>query len=218
MLPAVTALASELAYCTSATILAARRLIAYSAAFPDNALRYDASDMVLVMQTDASYLSRRDSQSVAGAVAYLTNTGTPDRINGALWAMSSIIPVVVSSAAEAEYAALFMGSQQAVWLRVILEEMGYPQLPTTVFCDNSCAVGIVNDTCKLKRTKSVDMRFHWVRDRVRQGQLIVTWAKGSSNLADFFTKPLSAKDHLVTMPFLVVSAAPPPKSKKRTSC
>jgi hypothetical protein len=127
--------------------------------------------------------------------------------------MSSIIPVVVSSAAEAEYAALFMGAQQAVWMRTILEAMGYPQLPTPILCDNSCAVGIVNDTCKQRRTKSIDMRFHWVRDRVRQGQLAVSWAKGTTNLADFCTKKYSAKDHLATMPYMVVS---PPPLRMRT--
>jgi hypothetical protein len=36
----------------------------------------------------------------------------------------------------------------------------------------------------------MDMRFHWVRDRVRQGQFNIQWRPGAVNLADFFTKAL----------------------------
>jgi hypothetical protein len=143
--------------------------------------------------------------SVAGAIAYLTNHGTPEQLNGAVWTMSSIINVVVSSAAEAEYAALFMGAQQAVWLRTVLEAMGYPQLPTPILCDNTCALGIATDSVKLKRTKSIDMRFHWVRDRVRQLQLKPMYIQSKSNAADFYTKFLLVQDHLAIMPYLVVT-------------
>ena len=34
----------------------------------------------------------------------------------------------------------------------------------------------------------MDMRFYWIRDRVKQGQFKVLWQKGSTNLADYFTK------------------------------
>ena len=50
------------------------------------------------------------------------------------------------------------------------------------------AVGIANDTVKLCRSKAIDMRYHWIRDRVRKGVFIVTWSKGADNDADFFTK------------------------------
>jgi hypothetical protein len=71
----------------------------------------------------------------------------------------------------------------------------HPQPATSIICDNTCAVGIVNDTCKIKRLKAIDMRFHWVRDRVRQGHFTVTWQPGNRNLADFFTKPLAVYLH-----------------------
>ena len=59
--------------------------------------------------------------------------------------------------------------------------------------DNKCAQGLANDTVKRRRSKAIDMRFHWIRDRVRQGQFIINWAPGSTNLADFFTKNLPTK-------------------------
>lgn len=203
ILPAVTHLASLQSQPTQNVLLAAHRLLAYCSRYPNNALRYHACDMILHVQSDASYLSRPQARSVAGALFYLGNTDQPTHINGSVHALSSIIPSVVASVAEAEYAALFLAGQEAAWLRNILSSLGYPQPSTIILCDNNCAVGIALDTIKPKRTKSIDMRYHWIRDRIRQGQYIVTWRKGSNNLADFFTKPLPVHLHQSLMPLLV---------------
>jgi hypothetical protein len=39
-------------------------------------------------------------------------------------------------------------------------------------------MGIINDTVKQRRSKAMDMRFYWVRDRTRLGHFIVNWKKG----------------------------------------
>ena len=72
-----------------------------------------------------------------------------------------------------------------------------------LWTDNGCTVGLANDTLKIKRSKSIDMRFHWVRDRIRQGLLKVKWQKGANNLADFFTKALPVQEHQELMHKLV---------------
>jgi hypothetical protein len=54
--------------------------------------------------------------------------------------------------------------------------------------DNECARGIANETVKQKRSKAIDMRFYWIRDRVAQKQFKICWQKGSDNLADYYTK------------------------------
>ena len=82
--------------------------------------------MILHIQSDASYLSRPNARSVAGAIFYLGNIGEPTLINGSIHAYSPIIPSVVASAAEAEYAALFYAGQDGAWLRNILQSLGYP--------------------------------------------------------------------------------------------
>jgi hypothetical protein len=46
-----------------------------------------------------------------------------------------------------------------------------------------------------------------LRDRVRQGNFLVEWRKGASNLADFFTKPLPVHVHQALMPFLIHTPA-----------
>jgi hypothetical protein len=141
---------------------------------------------------------------VAGGLAYLVDSNAPPtQINGSINAFTTIINVVVASAAEAEYAALFYAGQIASGLRTILIALGYPQPATIMLSDNACAVGLANDTVKMRRSKSIDMRFHWVKDRVKQLQFQVCWQKGADNLADFFTKPLPTTQHQRLMRKLV---------------
>ena len=66
--------------------------------------------------------------------------------------------------------------------------MGWPQPKTPIQTDNSTASGVVNKTIEPKRTKSMDMRFHWLRCRSAQGQFRFYWYPGKSNLGDYFTK------------------------------
>jgi hypothetical protein len=73
--------------------------------------------------------------------------------------------------------------------------MGYPQPPTPVQTDNSTACGIANDNIKQQRSQAIDMRFYWVRDRIRQGQFHIHWKPGKVNLADYYTKHHSAAHH-----------------------
>jgi Reverse transcriptase (RNA-dependent DNA polymerase) len=208
ILPAVTNISSRQAHPTQAVAAAMTRLLHYCARYPDNQLVYHACPMQLEIQSDASYLTRPHARSVAGGVFYLAPAPGAVHPNGPCHAISSVIPVVVSSVAEAEYAALFIAGRDGAMLRNILNSLGYPQLPTSIFCDNACAVGIANDTITPRRTKSIDMNFHWIRDRVRQGHFIVTWLKGQHNLADFFTKPLPVHTHQKLMSVFVSIPTP----------
>ena len=62
------------------------------------------------------------------------------------------------------------------------------QEATNIIADNTTACGIANRTSKIKRSKAMDMRYHWIRDRVNQGQFKVHWEPSKTNLADYFTK------------------------------
>ena len=73
--------------------------------------------------------------------------------------------------------------------------MGYPQPPTTILCDNTTAIGLANDSIKQKRSKAIDMRFHWIRDRIRQNQFCIAYIPTAENLADYMTKNLPKEIH-----------------------
>ena len=80
-------------------------------------------------------------------------------------------------------------------MRQCLIELGHPQPPTPLKTDNSTATGILTGTIKQKRSKAIDMRFYWLKDRVKQRQFDVYWAPGLNNLADYTTKHHSGKHH-----------------------
>jgi hypothetical protein len=103
---------------------------------------------------------------------------------------------VMSSAAEAELGALYINARKGVEIRNILEEMDHPQPPTPVQTDNSTADGIINLRVMPKRTKAMDMRFHWLRDRsVNQQQFRFFWRPGALNRADYWSKHHSPAHH-----------------------
>jgi hypothetical protein len=106
--------------------------------------------------------------------------------------------VVLSSAAEAELAALFYNCKEACSLRTTHKEIGYPQPPT--------AIGIANDTVKQRRSKAIDMQFYWIADRVKQNQFLIYWKNGSRRL--LFQTPLSSspQGHVLKSP---VKRCPP---------
>ena len=70
-----------------------------------------------------------------------------------------------------------------------------PRLISPIRTDNSTATALANKTIHQRMSRSMDMRFHWVRDRVKQGQLIVYWGPGASNKGDYYTKHFPGSHH-----------------------
>ena len=102
----------------------------------------------------------------------------------------------MSSATEAELGALYVNAHKGVEIRNILEELGHRQPPTPIQTDNSTAESIINSRVQPKRTKAMDMRFHWLRDRsINQNQFRFFWRPGHTNLADYWTKHHPANHH-----------------------
>ena len=102
----------------------------------------------------------------------------------------------MSSAAEAELGALYLNAKEAIYLRQILNEMGHTQTRTPICTDNTTAEGVINNKIQPKRTKAMDMRFHWLRDCDAQEQFKFVWRPGKTNLVDYFTKHHPPAHHI----------------------
>jgi hypothetical protein len=55
----------------------------------------------------------------------------------------------------------------------VLITLGHPQPPNPIQTDNSTANGILNSIVKQKWSKTIDMRFYWLRDHIDQKQFLV---------------------------------------------
>jgi hypothetical protein len=115
--------------------------------------------------------------------------------NGAVLKIAHIIKHVMTSATEAELAGLYIMAREAVYIRIILDKLGHKQPPTPLQTDNSMAEAVTNGKVQPKRTKAMDMRFHWLRDRECQQQFRIYWRPGRMNYADYWTKHHPTKHH-----------------------
>jgi hypothetical protein len=193
----VNKIASEQAKPTQRLLDEANHIIAYLAGHKNTALVFHPSDMQLSTESDASFASERESKSRIGGVFLIggyDKNGLP--VNSPISVISKIADCHPDSAAEAEYVACHDVVKKAVSIRRLLIACGFKQNQATENrSDNECAVGITNNLVMDRKTKHIDRRYHWVRHKVKEGLFRVKWYKGSSNLADFFTKLLPPADH-----------------------
>jgi hypothetical protein len=159
-------------------------------------LRFNASNMILAVHSNASYHSEPKARSCAGGHFFLSNDAAIPTNNGAVLNIAHIIKHVMSSVTEAELAALYIMAREAVYIRIVLEAMGHKQPPTPMQTDNAMAEAvIINGKVQPKQTKAIDMRFHWLRDRECQKQFRIYWRPGKLNYADYWTKHHAGKHH-----------------------
>ena len=131
-------------------------------------------------------------RSRAGGHFFLTNNNENPRNNAAILTITTIIKAVMSSAVEAELVALYLNTCEAVYLRQILTKMGHPQPQTPIQTNNLTAEGMVNSKLQPKRTKAIDVRFHWLRDREAQGQFRIYWRPGKTKPHELLHQASSA--------------------------
>ena len=73
----------------------------------------------------------------------------------------------MASAAEAEYGTIFIILQTAVTTRTTLNVMDWKQGPAAIQVENSTAVGIATKDFRQNKSKAMDMRFYWIKDRIK---------------------------------------------------
>ena len=159
--------------------------------------------MCLHVDSDAAYLVAPGAKSRIAGYYYLSSRYTPTNntinptppLNAPVHVECKLLKHVVSSSAEAETGGIYANCQTSIPLRHMLEALDHPQLPTAIKTDNQTAGQFVNKTLKLKRSKSWDMRYFWLLDRVTQQQFYIYWDKGSNNHGDYFTKHWPANYH-----------------------
>ena len=144
-----------------------QHLLDYLATHLNHTLIYNASDMIPHIYGDASYLVEPNAKSRAGAYFYLS-THHNQKLNGSIYCLCTLIKAVISSVIESELGALFINSTHVVPIKNTLISMGHPQPPTPIKTDNIIALGVVTNTIKRKRTKSIDTRIYWVMDRMNK--------------------------------------------------
>lgn len=133
---------------------------------------------------DASFGgSRSDRKSQSGFVFSLGNMAI-------LWS-SKKQPIIALSATEAEYICLAAGVQDGCWVVNILGEIGLVVNKMIVYEDNMGAIHIAQNSSSLGRVKHIDIRYHYIKQKVEEGTLLVKYCKTDHMVADVLTKGLA---------------------------
>ena len=106
------------------------------------------------------------------------------------------LPVQTISTCESEYIQLSLATPQVLWIRELLEKIGFPQVKATpIFVDNSAAEALSMNPCLNSKTRHIPIRFHFVREHINANRIIVIHIDTKDQLADLGTKALSLPVH-----------------------
>ncbi len=135
-----------------------QQLLDYAATFPNVTLRFNASDMILHVDSDAAYLVQDGARSRIAGHYILSSRPPPAPLipkktpNAPILIECKTLRHVVASAAEAETGGLFHNAQTILHLRILLDAIGHPQPPTPLKTDNSTASAFVNRSLRQRKS------------------------------------------------------------------
>ena len=139
----------------------------------------------LVGYSDADWAGDIESRRSTSGYVLMLNSGCIS------WRSKKQRTVALSST-EAEYMALSEATQEAVWLKAFMNEIGEAtgNDPLTVYEDNQGAIALAKNPEFHKRTKHIDIRYHFVREKVKDDQVALEYCPTQDMLADIMTKPI----------------------------
>lgn len=164
-------------------MLAAKRILRYVRGTTELGIQYKRQgEKKLVGFVDIDYAGDSDDRKGTSGYVFMLGGGVVS------WA-SKKQPIVTLSTTEAEFVSAAFGACQAVWLRNVLEEMGSSQEDGTVlFCDNSSTIKLSKNPVLHGRSKHIHVRFHFLRELVKDGVIGLNYCTTQDQLSDVMTK------------------------------
>nr|GEV63797.1 copia protein [Tanacetum cinerariifolium] len=98
------------------------------------------------------------------------------------------------STAKAEYVSLSACCAQVLWMRTQLTDYGFHFNKIPIYCDSKSTIAISCNPVQHSRTKHIAVRYHFIKEHVEKGTIELYFVNTDYQLADIFTKALSA-DH-----------------------
>lgn len=168
---------------------AVKQILAYLGGTPEVEIKYSRQDngpLQIDAYSDADYNNEtKTRQSISGGVIMVAG--------GPVLFFSRKQPVVSLSSTEAEYIAACEVSKELKWLTQLLDELNIKVEQPTLWMDNRSAIRQIEIDEIRRGSKHVDVRFHYVRECLRNGLFALKHVPGISQPADILTKALSPK-------------------------
>ncbi|KAE9057038.1 hypothetical protein PF007_g31784 [Phytophthora fragariae] len=162
----------------------------------------DSPAMQLVAYADADLGNEKhDRRSITGYVLQL---------NGCTFAYKSRKQsIVADDTCSAEFVAASECSNLIMWTHNLFAELKIERTKKTVlFEDNHAAIHVIEEVSSGYKVRSVDLKFHKIKDFVERGVFAIEYCPSEDNVADIFTKPLGPQQFTKLRERLNVSPVP----------
>ena len=175
-------------FCASPTqnhLIATKRILRYLKATAYLGFSYKkCANGNLIGYSDADWAGDMDDHhSTSGNVFFLAC--------GAVSWLSKRQATIALLTTEAEYVALCMATQEAIWLRRLLADIGEPpEGPSEIYEDNQGAISMAKNPVGHARTKHIDIHYHFIRERVQDSVIALKYIDTEEMIADILMKPL----------------------------
>ena len=161
-----------------------RRILYYLRYRPELQLCYtNHSSTQINAFSDASWANAENYASISGHVILIGKNPVS--------CSSKKQPVVALSSTEAEYIAASATTQEVLWMKQLLEELGFRQQTVPINEDNEGCINLSKNPQDIKITRHIQVRYHFIRDHVKNGNIQLIPCKTQDQLADFLTKRVS---------------------------
>ncbi|CAL8170379.1 unnamed protein product [Prunus armeniaca] len=166
-------------------VVAVKRILRYLKGTLDFGIWFKPGLLHLHAYSDADWAGDpNDRRSVSGFIVYLGSTPIS-------WA-SKKQHTVSRSSTEAEYRALAIAAAELAWIRQLFCDLHIPlHVPPLIHCDNISAIALSSNPVFHSRMKHLQIDYHFVRERVIRGDLLVQHVSSAEQFADILTKGLS---------------------------
>lgn len=166
---------------------AAYRVLHYLKGSPGKGILFKRnSTLTLEAYTDADYAgSLVDRRSTSGYCTFLGG-------NLVTW-RSKKQNVVARSSAESEFRAIAQGLCELLWLKIILDDLRIElKGPMKLYCDNKSAINIAYNPVQHDRTKHIEIDRHFIKEKLENGLVCMSYVPSHQQLADVLTKGLNS--------------------------
>ncbi|GKB42903.1 hypothetical protein Tco_0887845 [Tanacetum coccineum] len=163
---------------------AVKRIIRYIKGTSDVALCFGESDLIVKGYVDSDYAGDLDGSKSTTRYVFTLSGGTVS------W-VSKLQSVVAMSTTEAVYVAAGQASKEAVWLKMLLEELGHEQEKITLFCDNQSALYLARNPALYSKTKHIRVQYNFIHEKVEEETVDMQKIHTHDNVADYLTKAIN---------------------------
>ena len=161
-----------------------KRIFRYLKGTIDFGLLFRSNCNVLVGYSDSDWAGNFDTRRSTSGYAFYVGESLVS------WSSRKQC-TVAKSTTEAEYVALSSASQEAIWLRRLLNDLHYHNNSATIiYEDNQGAIELSKNSKHHNRTKHIDIAFHFIRERIATKEIDVIYCPTDMMIADIMTKAL----------------------------